>query len=347
MRDCRLKSYEGYEQLLGGHHLDTGTHLVVGLGLAGLAYVDPVVAADSTVSTAVLIGTVLGSQAPDSDSLLRLKGNAAYIKNHRGMSHSLPAIAMWTVAITLFLALIFQGLPILHVGLWVFIAVAFHVFSDLFNTYGTQAARPFTEKWIGWNIIHIFDPVIFFSHLLAIFLWSVRLADPAFIFPVLYIFLAFYYLWRTVVHYVHEKNLYRLDPHYQEGDQYYMLPTVHLYTWNVVNRRADGSFHLGEWKYGQLTWVDKVQCDSNPAVESSRSHPDITAFLYYSSFACAEVRDHPWGYEVRWADVRYRHRKQYPFVAVVLLDHQYRALDSYVGWVSDSRLEKKLRTSSS
>lgn len=40
-------------------------------------------------------------------------------------------------------------------------------------------------------------------------------------------------------------------------------------------------------------------------------------------------------------DVRYRHRKQYPFVAVLMMDTKFRTLDSYVGWVSESRLEKK------
>lgn len=326
--------------------MDTGTHFVIGLGLAGLAYIDPVVAADSTVATAVLIGTVLGSQAPDTDGLLRLRGNAVYIKNHRGLSHSLPAVALWTVAITLLLALIFPGLPLLHVGLWVFIAVGFHVFSDLFNTYGTQAARPFTEKWIGWNVIHIFDPIIFCSHLVAIFLWSVGLAEPAFLFSVLYLFLAFYYVWRTTIHYMLEKRLPRHDPLFVPGCRYYLIPTVSLYHWNIVRRNVDGSYRLGEWRNHQLSWIDEVHGDQHPAVEASRKQADIAAFLYYSSFALAEVRDHPGGYEVRWVDVRYRHRKQYPFIAVAVLDHQYRPIDSYVGWVSDSRLEKKLRASS-
>lgn len=326
--------------------MDTGTHLVIGLGLAGLAYIDPVVASDPSVSTAVLIGTVLGSQAPDADGLLRMKGNAVYIKNHRGPSHSLPALLLWTLAITAGLSLFFRDLPILHVGMWVLIAVCFHVFTDLFNTYGTQAARPLSDKWISWNIIHIFDPFIFCSHLVAIFLWSVHLAAPHVIFPILYGLIAVYYIWRTLTHYLLEKNLYKQDPFYESGDRYYLIPTVNLYVWNVVKRRANGSYSLGEFKNKQLKWMDQVFCSNHPAVDRSRSHPDIASFLYFSKFACAEVKEHPWGYEVRWADVRYRHRKQYPFVAVLLMDHEYRPLDSYVGWLSDSRLEKKLRVDS-
>lgn len=323
--------------------MDTGTHLVIGLGLAGLAHVDPVVASDPAVATAVLVGTVVGSQAPDFDTVLRLRGNATYIKNHRGMSHSLPAIAIWTLLITGGLALFFDRLPIATALLWVFIAVAFHVFTDLFNTYGTQAGRPFTKKWISWNIIHIFDPVIFISHVLAIFLWSVHLAEPEVLFPLLYAFLALYYVWRTWVHYRLESTMHRTDPKYVEGDKYTFIPTVNLHHWQVVKSQANGSYMLGEYKNGSLQWIDRVHCDVHPAVDASKKHPNIASFLYFTSFACADVKEHEWGFEVRWMDVRYRHRKQYPFVAVLLMDRQYQTIDSYVGWLSESRLEKRLR----
>jgi inner membrane protein len=323
--------------------VDTGTHLVIGLGLAGLAQIDPVVATDGAVTTAVLIGTVVGSQIPDCDGLLRFKDNATYIRNHRGRSHSLPALAIWTVLITLILGLAFRGLPLLHIALWVGIAVCFHVFTDLFNTYGTQALRPFSEKWVSWNIIHIFDPFIFLGHLTAIFMWSFHVASPTLIFPTLYALLAVYYIWRSADHFFLQKNLYTKDTKHEPGDTYMLITTFNLYVWNVVKKKLDGSYVLGELKNGSLRWVDQVKCSDHPAVEASKSNEDIQSLLYFSSHACAEMNEHSWGYEVRWADVRYRHRKQYPFVAVLLMDHEYRHLDSYVGWVSESRLEKKLR----
>jgi inner membrane protein len=323
--------------------LDTGTHFVVGLGLAGLAYIDPVIAADSSVSTAVLIGTVVGSQAPDSDGLLRFKSNASYIKNHRGLSHSIPAVFIWTFLITLMLSLVFPNLPIFHVGLWVFIAVGFHVFSDLFNTYGTQAMRPFSEKWISWNIIHIFDPFIFAAHLVGISLWLFRIADPGTIFSILYCLLALYYIWRTINHHILEKNLFKKDPKHEFGDKYIMIPTYHLNIWHVVKKKKNSTYSLGELKKGKLQWVDEIRSAEHPAVEVSKKHPNIAALLYFSPHPCAELRHHPWGYEIHWVDVRYRHRKQYPFVGVLLLDHEYQVLGSYVGWLSETRIEKKLR----
>ncbi|MBP3962303.1 metal-dependent hydrolase [Paenibacillus lignilyticus] len=324
--------------------MDSGTHLVMGLGLAGLASVDPAVASDQTLYAAVLIGTVLGSQAPDLDGLLRFKSNAAYIRNHRGASHSLPAIGIWTALITLLLQTIFRfQLPWLHLGGWVLLAVVVHVFVDLFNTYGTQAMRPFNQKWISWNIIHIFDPVIFLAHLIAIVMWGLKVGNPQIVFPLLYAFLIVYYCWRTAAHYALQKQLVRIDTVHEAGDRYILIPTISLYDWNVVKRRADDSFLIGDYRHGKLRWMDRAKCSDHPAVEKSKNDHSIRAFLYFTSFACAEVQEHPWGYEVRWSDVRYRHRKQYPFVGVLLMDTEFKTLGSYVGWLSEDRLQKRLR----
>ena len=323
--------------------MDTGTHLVFGLGLAGLAHIDPVVAQNSTVAFAVLLGTVLGQQAPDLDTLFRLKGNAIYIRQHRGTSHSIPVLLLWALLITAAIGLVIPGLPLLHVGLWTLLAVVVHVATDLFNTYGTQAVKPFSRKWISWNIIHIFDPFIFVSHLAAIFLWAFKLAEPQTIFPVLYSLIILYYIWRTLHHFFLERSLHIKDKEYSPGDRYYLIPTINLYAWNVMKQHADGSYTIGELKQKRLIWLDTAKCACHPAVDASKSHPDVAAFLYFSSFACAELKEHEWGYEVRWADVRYRHRKQYPFVAAVLLDRDMHPIDSYVGWLSESRLYKKLR----
>ncbi|NBI28906.1 metal-dependent hydrolase [Chengkuizengella marina] len=324
--------------------MDSGTHFVVGLGLAGLATIDPAVSNDPNLFVSVLVGTVLGSQAPDADGLYRFKSNSAYIKNHRGLSHSLPALFIWTFLITGLIFLIFQPTAILHVLLWVFIAICVHVFSDLFNTYGTQALRPISDKWISWNIIHIFDPIIFFSHVIALFLWVFHIGEATFIFPILYGFLIVYYIWRTAVHYFLQKNLYKKDNNYQKGDSYMLIPTVHLSEWNIVKKNKNNVHILGELKSnGNIQWVDKVQCKAHPAIEISKKNPDIASFLYFSSeYACSDIIQHTWGYEVRWFDVRYRHRKQYPFVGVLLMEKDFTTIKSYVGWLNDEKLNKRL-----
>lgn len=326
--------------------MDTATHFVMGIGLAGLSYVDPVVAANPELAFAVMIGTVVGSQAPDIDTALRMKNNAVYIRNHRGITHSLPFLAIWTVLITAAIALLFRDVPIGHVALWTGIAVCVHVFTDVFNTYGTQALRPITEKWISWNIIHIFDPVLFGTHIAAILLWAFGVFHPAEIFTVLYIFLAFYYIWRTWVHFARKAHVRRMDPASKSSDKYYVIPTIHLNRWHVVKAHVDGSYEIGKLDGNELTWKKHAVSSDHPAVAKSKEHPDIQAFLYFTSFAVAEVEELSFGYFVRWGDVRYRYRKQYPFVACVVLDKNYEPISSYVGWLSEDKMEKKLSISS-
>lgn len=327
--------------------MDTGTHFIMGIGLGGLAMVDPVVSSNPAIGAAVMIGTIAGSEAPDLDTLLRIRGNAVYIRNHRGLSHSIPAIALWTVLITGLLQLIFRGsLPWLHVGGWVLLSVVVHVLTDLFNAYGTQAMRPFNDKWISWNVIHIFDPVIFTTHFIAIMLWAVGAASPQAIFPILYLFTAVYFVWRTLKSRTLLRRLPSLDPLLPGKSTYWLIPTISLNRWHIVKRIKDGKFAVGKLVGEKLTWLDQVECSGHPAVNLSKNDPAIRSFLYFTNFACAEAIEHDWGYEVRWSDVRYRHRKQYPFVAVLLMNKQYETVGSYVGWLSEDRLAKRLRMNS-
>ncbi|WP_274363903.1 metal-dependent hydrolase [Paenibacillus thermotolerans] len=324
--------------------MDTGTHFAIGFGLAGLSQIDPSVTADPWTTTAVMIGVVAGSQAPDFDTLLRFKGNAAYVRNHRGVSHSIPFWLIWTALIGGILWACLPQASIAPVVKWVFAAVLLHVFTDLFNAYGTQALKPFTNRWIAWNIIHIFDPFIFGAHVVAIIIWLSGEAPPAVVFPTLYLLIALYYVLRTVQHARLERKLPLRDSAHRSGDRYTAIPTVNVNAWNIVKRTARGSFVTGEWKDGRLTWYDELICSAHPAVEASKKHPDVCAFLSFSSYACATVDEYDWGYEVRWIDARYRYRKQYPFLAVVRMDRGMRVVDSYVGWISDEKLERRLGT---
>ena len=192
--------------------MDTATHVVMGVGLAGMAAIDPVVAHDPATAQAVLFGAIGGSLIPDIDTVLKLKNNAVYIRNHRGITHSIPATITRPVLITLILMLFIPQANFLHLLLWTFIGVFIHVFVDIFNAYGTQALGPFSFRWIALGVINIFDPFIFFIHIAGFVLWFL-IGDPAKIFIAIYIILFFYYIWRIyaarrVVHKV-EKNVAR------------------------------------------------------------------------------------------------------------------------------------------
>src|SRR5699024_3868373 len=119
--------------------MDTGTHVVMGIALGGLATLDPVVANDPVLFNAVLVGTLVGSLAPDSDTVLKFKNNASYIRNHRVFIHSIPAVIFWGFFIASIIYLFVPVVSFLHLWACTFFAVIVHVFVDIFNAYGTQS----------------------------------------------------------------------------------------------------------------------------------------------------------------------------------------------------------------
>ncbi|MEH7504789.1 metal-dependent hydrolase [Neobacillus drentensis] len=65
--------------------MDTFSHIIMGLGLGALAQIDPFAADHSTLSQAVSLGTVIGSNTPDYDFIYRMKGKGSYFRNHRAI----------------------------------------------------------------------------------------------------------------------------------------------------------------------------------------------------------------------------------------------------------------------
>ena len=88
----------------GADFLDTGTHIVMGVALSGLALADPVVSAETRTMSAVFTGVIVGSLIPDIDTVLKLRNNAVYIRHHRGITHSIPAVLFGHLFITILLS---------------------------------------------------------------------------------------------------------------------------------------------------------------------------------------------------------------------------------------------------
>lgn len=112
--------------------MDTGTHVVMGFALGGLATLDPAVSGSTATASSVLIATLVGSQIPDIDTVLKLRNNAVYIRNHRGITHSIPAVLLWPLLISGTIYFFYPEANLLHLWIWTFIAVFLHVFVDIF-----------------------------------------------------------------------------------------------------------------------------------------------------------------------------------------------------------------------
>lgn len=321
--------------------MDTGTHIVMGVSLGGLAFIDPVVYSHPETAQCVLIATIIGSQIPDIDTVLKLKDNAVYIRNHRGITHSIPAILLWPIFILAILYPLFPSASLPHLWFWTFLAVFLHVFVDIFNAYGTQAFRPLSNQWLALGWINTFDPIIFGSHLFAIILWVIDY-PPQIIFPILYLLLIGYYGCRYFIKMnIHEQIKRRIP----DAETIIISPTVRFSQWRFAVI-AKEKFYVGRAFRKNIVIYDefvRVPLPNNAIINAAKKDKNISAFLSFSPIYRWEIEEGPHYIEVRFIDLRYRSNNHYPFVAIVKLSHDLEILSSYTGWVyNKEKLQKKL-----
>ncbi|MRH44661.1 metal-dependent hydrolase [Aquibacillus halophilus] len=321
--------------------MDTGTHIVMGVALGGIATLDPAVQNDPTLFNAIMIGTVLGSHAPDFDTVLKLKNNAVYLRHHRGITHSMPAVALWGVGLAGIIYALTPEVSFLHLWLWTFLAVILHVLVDVFNAYGTQAYRPFTRRWVAYGFINTFDPYIFSMHIVGIIAWLLG-ANPGFTWLTIYFIILLYYIKR----YLDKREIVKkINQHFPDIEQIATSPTLRHNIWRLAITTTN-NFYVGSADNGHIEIVDefeRVPLPNNEIIDMAKEDKNISAFLSFSPVYRWEINNYDDFTEVRFIDLRYRSRDHYPFVAVVQIDDNMRIMSSYTGWIfSEQKLQSKL-----
>ena len=125
--------------------------------------------------------TTLAAEAPDLDVLSRIGGPAFGLAHHRGFTHSFLGLIPVSALVVGFVYVIWRlrgsGLedPKLapRWGLlfgYAYLAGLTHILLDFTNNYGVRPFWPFVEKWYSWDIVFIFEPVIFVLLLLGLLL---------------------------------------------------------------------------------------------------------------------------------------------------------------------------------
>ncbi len=322
--------------------MDTGTHVVMGLGLGALATLDPSVADSTITAQAVMLGTIIGSQAPDVDTVLKMKNNAIYIRNHRGITHSIPAVLLWPILITAVIYAIMPNANLLHLWLWTFAAVFIHVFVDIFNAYGTQALRPLTSRWIALGVINTFDPFIFGIHIVGLILWGFG-TEPGPTFLLIYIIIFFYYIARFREQRKIKAAVKRQLP---DAKKIILGPTIRYHKWKVAVM-TENEYYVARCINGEVFLMDQFPRESipdHPAIDIAKHDKNLAAFLSFSPIYRCVLTEFDNYSEVKFIDLRYRTNGHYPFVAVVHLDPELNILNSYTGWIfSEEKLRSKLK----
>ncbi|WP_027964183.1 metal-dependent hydrolase [Halalkalibacillus halophilus] len=321
--------------------MDTATHITMGVAIGGIATIDPAIQQDSALFQAVFIGAIVGSHAPDFDTFFKFKDNATYIRHHRGSSHSPLAVLIWSIVVSLAVYLFSMEIPFLNLWLWVLIAVSLHVFVDIFNAYGTQAFRPFINKWVALGWINTFDPFMFMMFVAGGIAWLLG-ADPAQTYGIIFFIVFLYYIKRF---YDKKEITDILYKHFNDATKIITQPTIRQNAWRIVIETPD-YYHVAFSNDGQIDIKDtfkKRPLPDTAEMNAAFSDKNVQAFRGFSPIYRYEIDRFDDYIEIRFIDLRYRSNGHYPFVAVVTLDKFYNILTSYTGWVyTEHKLQQKL-----
>lgn len=221
------------------------------------------------------------------------------------------------------------------------LAVFVHVFVDIFNSYGTQALRPFSRKWVALGVINTFDPIIFGIHVVGLLFWMFGL-NPVPTFLTMYAVVFVYYILRFAVQHAVKNSVKHTIP---DADEIIVAPTMKFLQWRVA--AISKTHHYVGRAYGRsITIYDKFERNPLPEselVKAALKDKNLSAFTSFSPIYRWEITEFEHIYEVRLIDLRYRSNDYYPFVAVAHLNADLEIVNSYTGWIfSEDKLHKKL-----
>jgi inner membrane protein len=109
----------------------------------------------------VLVGGVAGA-FPDIDALAQAFGDVAYLRQHRGVTHSVLLMPLWGLLVAGLMALCFAGTRSVAGGWKSLYAVAtgaigIHIAGDWITQFGTMLLQPFSDARFGLGAMFIID----------------------------------------------------------------------------------------------------------------------------------------------------------------------------------------------
>jgi Predicted membrane-bound metal-dependent hydrolases len=133
--------------------MDPLTHTVIGLAVAKVTG-NPVI-----MSEPATICIVAGSVFPDIDIMLQKWGDVMYLKNHRGVTHSIVGLLVSSALIAGVVSLVFGNTSFLNMFLWALLGCFSHAFFDTLNAFGAKLLWPILDKKYSLGVLITFDPV--------------------------------------------------------------------------------------------------------------------------------------------------------------------------------------------
>ncbi|OQA14529.1 MAG: inner membrane protein [bacterium ADurb.Bin363] len=207
--------------------MDPITHGIIGAAVARLT------GNNITISDAATVSIVVGSIFPDIDIVFQKWGDYVYLKNHRGLTHSIMGIIISSIFLAISLGFFFRGTAIYELFMWSFAGGLSHSAFDLLNSYGAKLLWPFCNKKFSLGILNTFDPLLLLT------LTSYIVSRPDFRTASLIVFISYIVL-RILMKWFVSNEIHK--NYTTEGSKLSLLPSLtSLFRWHFVLEEPDRS----------------------------------------------------------------------------------------------------------
>jgi len=217
--------------------MDPVTHGLIGLAVSAFSG-NPV-----ALSNPISIGCALGAMSPDLDIVVKFaKNDYEYLRQHRGVSHSIPALFGFAFAISIGLGFVYTNMNFMEVFSWTFLGGLSHTIFDMMNSYGARLLRRKRKV----SLLTLYDPVIWSLTLFLIFNRYNGLMSNTIVGGIFFAYIGGRYLLRE-----HARKKIVAHHHLEDLEDVTVLPGLkHFYKWDYIVRTGHHSI-VGD--YNNLT----------------------------------------------------------------------------------------------
>jgi inner membrane protein len=303
------------------------THTLVGFALARTGLDEWVPYAAATA--------VIAANLPDIEILSGLSSTAAYLDNHRGISHAIAGIPV--------LALLLAGSMYYFSGnFWKTFAVALvsmatHPALDYTNNYGLRPFLPFDGTWHYGDLLFIFDPYIDCILLLGLIAGRyLNRRRKIMVFSSLFLVVAYIGM-RVELQRLAASQMEKFAARTPSAEQWAVLPTMaNPFVWDGVLKTKSQwlmvRVHATEGVHGEIARIDRGAVSD--VVKYAAQAETAAALLRFARFPAVRVEDIESGYRVLFMDFRfYNEARKTSLGAEVLLDSSFQVKKETLSFV--------------
>jgi inner membrane protein len=268
---------------------------------------------------------LLSSVAPDIDYMTRVLGTEAFLKYHRGITHSVTALFVVSMCVLVLVGFKRSGL---FYSFLVMIGYGFHLLLDLTNKYGVRLFYPLDQRMYSLDLTFILDPYVSAGCLLSVIVARQARKRARLVALATVLLLVFY---MGVRQHYHDRALEFLRESKKDYrvSGIYPLPNDFLRWWFVA--RTSDKIKVGFADlFTERVYIHRSypQQGKDPAIDVTRQLGVIESFLLFAKHPYAEVRRKDDRVVVTWKELSYAYSPGERYTARVVIDNSGKVLSS-------------------